>query len=81
MKYVLAFVVIVLVIGAYIMFAAEQPVINDITSTANASIDGTLFPETKGFVNWFPLLMWGIPGLAGVIGLVYFLKYWKGNNG
>lgn len=81
MKYVMVGIVVVLVVFAYIMFAINQPIINEITETANASISAASFPETKSFVNWWPLLIWGIPGLAGVIAIVYYLKFWNRDQG
>jgi len=63
---------------AYIFLAAFQPGINDIISTANASVsgnysDGAIY-GMEGAMNSFPLYVWFLPGLVGLIAFVYVAK-------
>lgn len=81
MKYLMVFAVVVAVVITYILVAAEQPAVNSIITTVNASINGTAFPDMKAAVNSYPIYLWGIPGLVGVIAIVYYLKWWRGNGG
>lgn len=62
--------IVVGVVLAYVLMAAFQPGTNALISSANASINGTAFPEMAAAVNAFPLYQWSIPGLVGIIAFV-----------
>jgi len=74
MKYVVVFVVLLVVIFTYIIMAASQPAVNDIMTTVNASANWTNAPDAQAVVNSWPIYMWAIPGAVGVIIIVWALK-------
>lgn len=81
MKYFYVLLVIGIIVVSYILIAAEQPAINQIVETANASANWTGFEDAQNTMNAFPIYMWAIPGFCGIILVVYFLKFWKGDGG
>ena len=58
------------VIFAYVFLAAVQPGINDIIASANSSGNWTHFKDAQAVVNSFPIYMWFIPGLCGLVLIV-----------
>lgn len=71
---IVAFVVI-----AYVSLLAINPVIVEVTSTAANQTDPSNFASNHYAIKTFPIWMWFIPGLCGVIGVVVTLK--KNNTG
>lgn len=78
MKYLMVLIVIVVVVIIYALMAAEQPVINQLVATANASGNFTGFEDAQAVMTSFPIYMWGLPGFCGIIAIIFFLKYWPG---
>jgi hypothetical protein len=77
MKYLMVLAVIAAIVLVYVLLSAEQPAINDLIETANLSANWTGFKETQAAVNSFPIYIWAIPGLVGLVAIVYYLKFWN----
>lgn len=67
-------VVIGSVVVTYWVMAAMQPFTNSVVATTNASINGTLFPETVAAINAWPLYSWFIPLVVGAVAVAVILK-------
>lgn len=67
------------VVGAYLILAASMGAITNIVSSANASLHAsanmTDFPGVAEAVNGFPWYVWFIPGVIGVAGEVWLLRF------
>jgi hypothetical protein len=78
MKYLIIFGIMCAVVLTYVLMIAQQPAINEIIATANASTGNwTATPEfgmAQGVMNSFPLWQWGIPALVGLIWIVITLR-------
>lgn len=66
------------IIVAYIFLAAVMPAMNEIISTANASLVASAnmsnFPGTQEAVETAPVWLWAIPGIVGVVSTAILLK-------
>lgn len=67
--------IIVIVVFLYVFFAATQPATNAIIETANATANWTGFESTQAVINAWPLYMWFLPGLFGIVGLVITWRF------
>ena len=78
MKYLIIFGIMCGVVLTYVLMIAQQPAINQIIATANASTGNwTAVPEfemAQGVMNSFPIWQWGIPAFVGLIGIVWTWK-------
>lgn len=74
MKYLIAAGIVVAVVVVYVIMGALQPTVNALIQTANASGNWTNFESTQAAINGFPIYMWAIPGLVGVVAIVITLK-------
>lgn len=77
MRYLMVLAVIGAIILTYVLLSAEQPAINDLIETANVSANWTNFEETQDALNSFPVYAWAIPGIVGLVAIVYYLKFWN----
>ncbi len=77
MRYLIVIGVILAVIVTYMIVAASQPVVNEIIESANTSTNWTGFEETQAMVTSYPLYLWAIPGVVGLVAIIYYLKFWN----
>ena len=55
------------VVFSYVLLLALQPVTNALVATANASGTWTGFESTQAAILGWPIIVWFIPGLVGVV--------------
>lgn len=78
----------VFVLVAYILLGTMMPAYSEITSDVSTSIQASCntseHPGIVGAVESFPVYVWIIPGIVGMVSTVYVLKYsdavnrWRG---
>jgi hypothetical protein len=73
-KFFLIGLIVIGVIVAYFFIGAEQPLVNDIITTANASANWTGMESAQNAMNAYPIYMWFIPAIVGIVSVVVVLR-------
>lgn len=77
-KLIWAIGIILAVVFVYILILAMQPATNEMVSTANLSTGNWTadpgFEMAQGVLNSFPLIIWFLPAL---IGLIFIVWIWR----
>lgn len=83
-KFVMIFVVWIVVIVTYLFMAAVMPagreLVEEAATQINASANMSNFPGTLEFVESSPVWIWVIPGLVGIIYTAWSLRRKEGSN-
>ena len=71
-------ITVAIVVIAYLIMIVVMPIVADFAATANTTINASSnmsdYPGTSGFLLSIPWILWFVPAVGGIIGVIAILK-------